>query len=163
MSDIPAEQPPTLDPIACARWAQWLHVQSPWLNEEVGRRMEDRLQWIRLEPKRWVDWAPVSGGLQAHKAVRARYPKAVSDVVEPTLARQTVAKHALQTPWWQRLGRADSVSIGSHAPGNADMVNVEVPSTIAAGIRWLGMLAALKSECAMGASTKNATNRLTPP
>jgi malonyl-CoA O-methyltransferase len=122
MSDIPAEQPPTLDPIACARWAQWLHAQSPWLNEEVGRRMEDRLQWIRLEPKRWVDWAPVSGGLQAHKAVRARYPKAVSDVVEPTLARQTVAKHALQTPWWQRLGRADSVSIGSHAPGNADMV-----------------------------------------
>jgi hypothetical protein len=48
-------------------------------------------------------------------------------------------------------------------PGRADMVKVDVPSAIAAGIRRRGMAAARNSACAIGASTKNATNRLTPP
>ena len=48
-------------------------------------------------------------------------------------------------------------------PGSADIVNVDVPSTIAAGMRRPGMFAARKSSCAIGPSTKNATNRLTPP
>ncbi|PQA82584.1 biotin synthase [Limnohabitans sp. TS-CS-82] len=122
MSDTPADRPPTLDPIASARWAQWPHAESPWLNEEVGRRMADRLQWIRLEPQRWVDWAPVSGGLHTHQTVRARYPKAQCDVVEPTPARQTQAQKALQTPWWKRLGRLDHMSVAQPAPGCADMV-----------------------------------------
>lgn len=122
MSDTPAERPPTLDPIASARWAQWPHAQSPWLNDEVGRRMEDRLQWIRLEPKRWVDWAPVSGGLNTHKAVRARYPKALCDVVEPSAERASRAKKELQTPWWQRLARPDGVSFSPPELGTAEMV-----------------------------------------
>ena len=48
-------------------------------------------------------------------------------------------------------------------PGIADMVKVEVPSMIAAGIRRRGMAAARKRSCAIGAITKKATNRLTPP
>ncbi len=48
-------------------------------------------------------------------------------------------------------------------PGMADMVKVEVPSMIAAGIRRRGIRAARKRSCAMGAMTKKATNRLTPP
>jgi hypothetical protein len=48
-------------------------------------------------------------------------------------------------------------------PGSADMVKVDVPSAIAAGIRRLGIAAARNSACAIGASTKNATKRLTPP
>ena len=48
-------------------------------------------------------------------------------------------------------------------PGKADMVKVDVPSAIAAGIRRRGMAAARNSAWAIGASTKNATNRLTPP
>ena len=71
---------------------------------------------------------------------------------KPGAAKGVVPKNGMGIAFWIE-----------GVPGNADMVNVEVPSTIAAGIRWLGMLAALKSECAMGASTKNATNRLTPP
>lgn len=122
MSELVTDSPPTLDPIASARWAQWPHAQSPWLNEEVGRRMADRLQWIRLEPQRWVDWAPLSGGLQTHRAVRARYPKALCDVVEPTAALATRAKKELQTPWWQRLGRSDVVSMDKPESGKAEMV-----------------------------------------
>ena len=48
-------------------------------------------------------------------------------------------------------------------PGKADMVKVDVPRTMAAGIRRRGISAAWNSEWAIGASTKNATNRLTPP
>jgi hypothetical protein len=48
-------------------------------------------------------------------------------------------------------------------PGSADMVKVEVPSTIAAGISRPGIPAARNSVCAIGARTKKATNRLTPP
>ena len=48
-------------------------------------------------------------------------------------------------------------------PGSADMVKVEVPSAIAAGISRRGMPAARNSASAIGASTKKATNRLTPP
>ena len=48
-------------------------------------------------------------------------------------------------------------------PGSADMVNVDVPSAMAAGINRRGMSAARNSACAIGASTKKATNRLTPP
>ena len=48
-------------------------------------------------------------------------------------------------------------------PGSADMVKVVVPSAIAAGIRRRGIAAERKSWCAIGAMTKKATNRLTPP
>ena len=48
-------------------------------------------------------------------------------------------------------------------PGSADIVKVIVPSAIAAGISRFGMSAARNSACAIGTSTKNATNRLTPP
>src|SRR5262249_17824285 len=43
-------------------------------------------------------------------------------------------------------------------PGSADMVKVEVPSTIAAGISRPGTPAARNSVCAIGASTNKATN-----
>jgi hypothetical protein len=48
-------------------------------------------------------------------------------------------------------------------PGSADMVKVMVPRAIAAGIKRLGTAAARNKECAIGARTKKATNRLTPP
>jgi hypothetical protein len=48
-------------------------------------------------------------------------------------------------------------------PGRADMVKVIVPSAIAAGIRRRGMSAALNNPSAIGAMTKIATKRLTPP
>ena len=48
-------------------------------------------------------------------------------------------------------------------PGSADIVKVEVPSAIAAGISRRGRAAERTSASAIGASTKNATKRLTPP
>ena len=119
---LTADCPPTLDPVASARWAAWPHATSPWLNEEIGRRMEDRLQWIRLQPTSWVDWAPVSGGLKTHQLLRTRYNEASCAVVEPTPAREYLAREALQAPWWKRLFNQNALSFGAPAAGSADML-----------------------------------------
>src|SRR5262249_15926333 len=48
-------------------------------------------------------------------------------------------------------------------PGIADMVKVDGPSMMAAGMRRRGMPAERKRSCGMGGMKKKATNRLTPP
>ena len=71
------ERPPSLDPVAAARWsAHPVGEASPWLHEEVASRMQERLDFIKLQPKRWVHWEPWRGGLQAQRALQKRYPKA---------------------------------------------------------------------------------------
>ena len=107
---------PTIDPIASERWSQLNHPETPWLHEEIGRRMEDRLQWIRLQPKTWVDWAPVNGGLQTHAAVRARYPKANCLALETSELRSQKAKVALTNPWW-KVWKRQAVSVASLTKG----------------------------------------------
>ena len=107
---------PTIDPIASERWSQLNHHETPWLHEEIGRRMEDRLQWIRLQPKTWVDWAPVNGGLQTHAAVRARYPKANCLALETSELRSQKAKVALTNPWW-KVWKRQAVSVASLTKG----------------------------------------------
>ena len=77
--------------------------------------------------------------------IEARTPR-------PGAANGVVPKNGIGIAFW-----IDGV------PGSADIVKVEDPSMIAAGISRLGTAAARKSSCAIGASTKNATNRLTPP
>lgn len=67
---------PGLDPVASARWASAIRLSSPWLHEEVGARMLDRLQWFREMPKSWLDWEPIDGGLAAHRQLRERLPDA---------------------------------------------------------------------------------------
>ena len=124
MSELSSsEAPPTLDPVAAARWAIWPHASSPWLNEEIGQRMQDRLQWIRLEPKSWVDWAPMNGGLQTHAKLRARYPKARCSVIEASAELEQRAREALMTSWWKRWLPSSTLSFDANAaPGSADML-----------------------------------------
>ena len=117
---------PTIDPIASELWSKRNHPETPWLHEEIGRRMEDRLQWIRLQPKTWVDWAPVNGGLATHSAVRARYPKANCLAIETSELRLQKAKVALTNPWWA-VWKRQLVSVADLANGlqqqeSADMV-----------------------------------------
>ena len=70
----------------------------------------------------------------------------------PGAAKGVVPKNGIGMAFWI-----------AGVPGSADMVKVEVPSAIAAGISRRGMAAARNSASAIGASTKKATNRLTPP
>lgn len=107
---MPRDLPPSLDPVAALRWQARAPAASPWLHEEVGRRMAERLEWIKLAPQRWVDWDAVRGGLQAHALVQARYPQAACTVVEPVPARAAAARAALAPPWWKRWGPAVDVA-----------------------------------------------------
>ncbi len=95
-----ADRPPTIDPVAAARWQQLAMPASPWLHEEVGRRMAERLQWIRLQPEAWAHWSPVAGGLQAHGLVAQRYPNSPSFVVEVPGDKQELAINSIVKPWW---------------------------------------------------------------
>ena len=97
-------RPPTLDPAAAARWERAAPARPPWLHEEVGRRMQDRLQWIRLQPSAWADWEPVRGGLESGSLVARRYPKSERFVAEASAGRAQVAMKTIAKPWWQRLG-----------------------------------------------------------
>ena len=80
---------PAADHRSRGRRALGRHIRgagSPWLHEEVGRRMEERLQWIKARPRHWVDWAPLRGGLQAHALVARRYRGSAAYVIEPEAA-----------------------------------------------------------------------------
>ena len=101
---MPVDLPPTIDPLAAARWSALRHDASPWLHEEVGRRMEERLQWIKLAPQAWAHWEPARGGLQAHAALARRYPQAQCHVIEAP-ANLALTRKRLQAPWWDRVAR----------------------------------------------------------
>lgn len=108
---LPADRPPTIDAVAAARWDRHAPASSPWLHEEVARRMEDRLQWIRLSPRAWAHWEPVRGGMGAQALLEKRYPDAACFVVEPLPQREKVASRQLAKPWWRRwMGPAVHVS-----------------------------------------------------
>ena len=98
-----ALRPPSLDPVAAARWqaSPLLAAQSPWLHEEVATRMQERLDFIKLQPQQWVHWAPLRGGLAAQRALEQRYPKAQVWLAGESPAHAHVTQQALQAPWWQ--------------------------------------------------------------
>ena len=89
--------PPTLDAIAAARWQRIAPPTTPWLHEEVAQRMRERLQWIKLQPKTWLNW-----GRPAPAFLAKRYPKSsgftfLTPVKEGEVALKNVAPH-----WWSR-------------------------------------------------------------
>lgn len=112
--------PPSIDPVAARRWEHAAPTRSPWLHEEIGRRMAQRLEWIRLQPAAWADWQPVRGGLQAHGLVAARYPKAPCWVVEPDARHAAAARIVLARPWWHL--HAPAVHHGSVPDGGVQML-----------------------------------------
>ena len=116
-----SERPPTIDPVAAAHWERTAPALSPWLHEEVGRRMEERLEWIKRSPAAWADWEPVRGGLEAHARVAARYPQARVHVVEPQARHAALAREKLAASWWRRLAAA-KVEFGGVPAGSVQML-----------------------------------------
>jgi malonyl-CoA O-methyltransferase len=126
-----ADHPPTLDPVAAARWAQLAPVRpatSPWLHEEVARRMAERLEWIRLQPGSWAHWEPVRGGLQAQARLMQRYPGSTCFLVEASPARAQAARHSVTPPWW------------SPARWKASALRLETPPGQGVQMVWANML-----------------------
>ena len=96
------ERPPSLDPVAAARWSKHpVGNASPWLHEEVASRMQERLDFIKLQPDRWVHWDPLRGGLMAQRALQKRYPKAQVWLASEQAGEALAAQEAVQGRWWQ--------------------------------------------------------------
>jgi malonyl-CoA O-methyltransferase len=95
------QRPPTIDAQAAQRWSNRLPAASPWLHEEVARRMQERLQWILRTPAAWLHWWPLQGGRRVHEALVKRYPKARCFVQEGSAALAQAARRQLQQDWWK--------------------------------------------------------------
>ena len=117
---MPTNLPPSLDAVASARWLR--HTEGAWLHEEIGQRMQDRLQWIRHAPSSWLDWLPLNGGLQTHAKVQARYPSAQAYVHEDDPVRRARAVQQLRGPWWQRWIGRDVFNANPAPEGQMQMV-----------------------------------------
>jgi malonyl-CoA O-methyltransferase len=115
--------PPSISPQAAARWQSMPVTESPWLHEEVARRMEERLAWIKLQPTAWAHWAPLRGGLQAHQLLRDRYPSAKIHLVEADESQARRASRALEKPWWTPTRwTGPSMEWGAPADGAVQML-----------------------------------------
>ena len=99
-----------MDSTAALRWARRALPAakgggpSPWLHEEVAMRMQERLEFIKLQPTHWAAWEPLRSGLAALRQVAARYKQANWYAVVAQPQELQAAEVALQTPWW-RLSR----------------------------------------------------------
>ncbi len=98
--------PPTIAPTAAARWGALAlassPIASPWLHEEVARRMERRLQWMTLQPQSWVHWEPLRGGVQAQALLAARYPKSECYMALALVEHEQAARKLIASTWWKR-------------------------------------------------------------
>lgn len=116
-------RPPTLDPNAVSRWQRAAPLASPWLHEEVATRMQERLQWIKLQPQAWAHWGALRGGLQAHAKLAVLYPAAACFVAEATPERAQAAAKALAKPWWNpSQWRAAPTRFETPAPASVEML-----------------------------------------
>lgn len=96
-----SDQPPTIDPIAAKRWSNFSFESSPWLHEEVARRMQERLHYIVRKPSSWLHWHPLSGGMNAHSLIANQYSDAQAYVVQSTEQGRQIAQKKLTDPLWK--------------------------------------------------------------
>jgi malonyl-CoA O-methyltransferase len=124
---MPTSRPPTIDPVAAQRWDQEQQYASPWLHDEVARRMQERLDWIKLQPAQWVHWSPSRGGLAGHALVAQRYPKAECYVTEPSAKQLQATRETLRKPWWSSQRWAGPAA------------HFELPASQSAQMLWANM------------------------
>jgi len=121
----------------------------PWLHAEVARRMAQRLEVIRLQPERIVDWWSFlgAGSDLLHKA----YPQAKHTIVEPNAELAERSRTLHRPAWWSpRRLRGDAVDIVTEpqdpAPGAqlvwANMMLHAVKNPPALMDRWQRALSA---------------------
>jgi len=125
------QRPPTLDPLAVEHWQRKAPGVTPWLHEEVARRMLDRLQWIKLQPAVWAHWGAVRGGLQTHAALLKQYARAQCHVIESSERLNTLAREALVPPGWKKMLQL--------LPGGASFTRFDAPAPSSVNMLWANM------------------------
>jgi malonyl-CoA O-methyltransferase len=63
--------------------------------------MQERLDFIKLQPQQWAHWEPLRGGLQAHQALQQRYNRAEVWLTSACKSQADAAQAALKASWWQ--------------------------------------------------------------
>lgn len=111
-----------IDATASMRWQQHKPKNSPWLHEEVAQRMQQRLDYITLQPQNYLHWDVAKGGLQAHEALQQRYPQAhcvyadianihqsapAVDLIWANMALHMTARPQDVLRYWQRCLKPD--------------------------------------------------------
>jgi malonyl-CoA O-methyltransferase len=91
----------TFDPAATHAWWRG-RGDPPWLHGEVARRMAERLDFIKTQPRRVADWWSLRSG--SEQLLRARYPQAALIAVEPDEAARDAWLAGHRRPWWSPSG-----------------------------------------------------------
>ncbi|MFP4639045.1 MAG: malonyl-ACP O-methyltransferase BioC [Guyparkeria sp.] len=78
------------------------------VQQEIGRRLDERFGWLKLDPERILDLGAGTG--QMVRAMRSRYPRA--SVVGMDLA-ENMLRHLPRERWWSR--RRLAVAADMHA------------------------------------------------
>ncbi|MEI7783058.1 MAG: class I SAM-dependent methyltransferase [Betaproteobacteria bacterium] len=112
--------PPTYDPPAVLRWSRVAPQVTPWLHEEVARRMFERLEWIRHKPQAWTHWSPLLSGLAAHRQL-GLWCAAPANMVETDPQRLALARRFFAPPWWLRW-RRPALTWQQPAPQSQDLI-----------------------------------------
>lgn len=115
-----------VDPVAVDHVLRRLAARgvTPWLHDEVARRMATRLSFIKVQPARVLRWSALLGG--GAEALREAYPKTRPMVAEPHPALQSARGQAPQAWWraWRSLSGAAEASLkpADLAAGSVDLL-----------------------------------------
>jgi malonyl-CoA O-methyltransferase len=151
MTDNPSIEPagvPACAPSAVAVQRQLRRLarlpDTPWLHQEVARRLADKLGPIRLSPRDWIDWSAHLGAGGA--LVQSRYPEARRWIVEPHPAlaeRSTQAEASAAAPrgWRSLWRRSDAASVVHTEPisGQPPWLNPRAAAQPGAQMLWANM------------------------
>jgi malonyl-CoA O-methyltransferase len=63
--------------------------------------MEERLEFIRLQPKSWVCWNPIRAGLNILALLQKRYPQAIGHLSADRQDEMAWVQANSSAPWWR--------------------------------------------------------------
>lgn len=120
-----------VDPVALRRQLRRLAAapEAPWLHAEIGRRMLERLGFIKLQPARVLNWSAFLGA--SGEGLRQTYAQAQIRSVEPVeaLRQRSLAEARASRGWLAALRRSEPA-----APQLPDELEPE-----AADLLWANM------------------------
>jgi malonyl-CoA O-methyltransferase len=132
LADTPIHVPPLrIDGAALARQQRRLASNTaPWLHEEIARRMAERLDILKLQPNRVIDWWSQAGA--GGPLLLTHYPRAHHLAIEPQSL--LAARDAMSSaPWWRQIGK-----MLPGRPGRSVAPDTQAPA--AGQLLWANMM-----------------------